>query len=272
MALVAMTLGFHVAPASALPGWFISQFGCEGITQQPSGERSPAAPPAIYITELEGLPKFTFSDSGGPYQSTTVAHWGVQGYMPYVGHEFARSRVLVTHLSLDNGRRVLIDEPVPSGKVAVTCQIPEYNYGPTVARVVFLDPVPAPPPAVVYATRTSLAPLTGQGTYENRIVRSDPVRGDGCYAASPAEDYSRLETFCGADATTAPALFDVVDITVSSDLVAVATPASSAPPPPPPPPPPRPAGAALDLRGQPRHLHRRRWADLRGGDQLPVPL
>ena len=233
MALVAMTLGIQVAPASALPGWYIGQFACEGITEQPSGAWSPAAPPAIYITELEGLPKFT--DSGGPYESTTVAHWGVRGYMPYVGHEFATSRVLVTHLSLNyfsNGSRVLIDEPVPSGQVAVTCQIPGYNQGPTVAKIVFLDPVPAPPPNVVYASRSTLTPLAAPGTYEDRIVRSDPVGGDGCFAASPTDDYARLEKFCGADATTAPALFDVFDITVSSDQVAVATPASSTPPPP----------------------------------------
>jgi hypothetical protein len=237
VALVAMTLGIQVAPASALPGWYIGQFACEGITVYGSGEQSLAAPPTIYITELEGLPKKTFSDSGGPYESTTVAHWGVRGYMPYVGHEFARSRVLVTHLSLNslnNESRVLIDEPVPSGQVAVTCEVPAYNEGPTVAEIVFLDPIPAPPPSVVYASRNTLTPLAAQGTYEDRIVRSDSVGGDGCFVASPSGDYARLEKFCVADVATTPALFDMVDVAVSPDLVAVATPADSTLPPPPP--------------------------------------
>ncbi|MDQ3385852.1 MAG: S-layer homology domain-containing protein [Actinomycetota bacterium] len=228
MAMGSALVAAAQTPAGASQDWYTLQFACEGITvpdEEPSAERTPATPPTTYITEFDGLPKVAPLEPGATYPATTVARWGVGGYFPLIGHEFATSSVLVTHFSRADGAEVLVDEPVPAGQEAVLCRAPGFLGGATVAEVVFLSPIPAPPPSVVFADRTSSSSeMAPPGTYQNRIVRSDRAGGDGCYAASRVEDLSRLEKFCATSAVVAPALFDVVDITVSSDLVATASP------------------------------------------------
>ena len=218
--LVLAVLGSLVPVASASAGWAAFQYSCEGITDDPaSGDPAArlAEPPPVYLTELDD-----------PQAATTIARWGVGGYHPFVGHEFGSSRVVVTYMArpvelFSSNIEVLIDRPAPPGSQEVSCAT---SYDPNVVvRIVLLSPVPPTPPSVVLAVRSTQTSLAAPGTYENRIVRSDPTGGDGCYAASPTGNHARLEKFCAADRGTAPALFAVVDITVTSDLVAAATPA-----------------------------------------------
>lgn len=202
IAVVVLALGSQVQSASALPSWGQRRFACEGVTVQ--GARTSDSLAAIYITGFEDI-----------HAKPTQAFWGAASYYSMGGHQFATSTVLVTHYSIAD--TVIIDEPVPVGQEAVTCvAVAGSPAGSVTADVVFLSPVPAAPPSVTYADGSSPSNVASPGVYEDQVVRSEP--GDGCVAASPVADLSTVRRFCFGGSSEAPALFQVVDITVAPDL------------------------------------------------------